>query len=279
MFKFKPTSRMGSWNFMADNCLADGEEQLTGVYDETANLVTLNGDAKLTSDVSDDLQKSFIEFKTTSPVYVLGLAYDKFENPEGAKQLYIELLKGCIYAREDNTEKAERIFNRLMQWLTNTDFLVAPASSYFHDSYPTGLVEHSLRVAHQIRNLAQIPSFSDIKIEAAVLVALVHDWAKINIYESYMRNVKNEQTGVWEPTPAYRKIDSQIPFAHGMASLWTAQRFLRLNLEEGLAIAHHMGRWDAAPSTENELQAANKRYPLVHAIQFADQLAITEYQK
>lgn len=44
-----------------------------------------------------------------------------------------------------------------------------------------------------------------------------------------------------------------------------------------LAIRWHMGRWNVVDSEVNDLQTANENYPMVHMIQFADQLSIVNY--
>ena len=64
-----------------------------------------------------------------------------------------------------------------------------------------------------------IPTFSDVDITSAVLVALVHDWCKIDFYESYMKNVKDEETGQWNKVLAYKYSGSKLPFGHGITSI------------------------------------------------------------
>ena len=54
-------------------------------------------------------------------------------------------------------------------------------------------------------------------------------------------------------------------------------RLFRLTEEQALAIRHHMGVWNCADVEKGELQRANQTYPMVYLIQFADQLACTEY--
>lgn len=164
---------------------------------------------------------------------------------------------------------------KMLDWLRNTDFYTAPASTIYHESYPGGLLVHSLRVYNIAMSLMITPAFE--YVGSAALAALVHDWCKIGLYESFYRNVKNEETGQWEKKPGYKRNQKGIPLGHGVTSMFLAQKFFRLSAEEALAIRWHQGRWNVCDAEVNEFQLANEKYPMVHLIQFADQLSVTEY--
>ena len=93
----------------------------------------------------------------------------------------------------------------------------------------------------------------------------------------YMRNVKNDETGIWEKVPSYKRIDASIPLGHGAQSMFMASRLFKLTADESLAIRWHMGVWNVSSNEYNDLQQANENYPLVHLLQFADQLSIVNY--
>ena len=200
---------------------------------------------------------------------------------EQAKSYYENLLRGVAAMRAfrngaDPDDAFERI-DKTIEYLNTTDFFEAPASTMFHESEPHGLLHHTLRVVSKIQEVAAIPTFThNVNLEAAILVALTHDWCKIGLYEMLMRNQKNKQ-GVWEQVPSYRRKDFMLPMGHGASSMWQVSKFFRLTSEEALALRWHMGRWNVADNELNELQQANENYPLVHLLQFADQLAITKY--
>lgn len=200
---------------------------------------------------------------------------------EDAKEYYENLLRGVAAVRAfrngaDPDDAFERI-EKTIKYLNTTDFFEAPASTMFHESEPHGLLHHTLKVVSKIQEVAAIPSFCEnVNLEAAVLVALTHDWCKIGLYEMFMRNQKNKD-GVWEQVPSYRRKDFALPMGHGAASMWQVSKFFRLSTEEALALRWHMGRWNVADNEINELQQSNENYPLVHLLQFADQLAITKY--
>lgn len=197
--------------------------------------------------------------------------------------LYETLLVGVslIRAHRNGSPNPDDAFNKILpvlEYLRQCDFYRAPASTIYHESVEMGLVHHTLLVCKQIADLKfNIEKFQNVMIEDAILVALTHDWCKIDIYESYMRNVKNEDTGVWEQKKAFRKKVSTYPFGHGSESMYRAMKCFRLSRDEALAIRWHMGVWNVADAEMNDLQHANEMVPLVHLLQFADQLAIVSY--
>ena len=195
--------------------------------------------------------------------------------------VYDEMLTGALLLLNSETsmsdERAIKVATRATTWLNETDFYEAPGSTQYHDSHPRGLLIHSLRVAYEIMQLHTLPKFSNTDVAKAVYCALVHDWCKINKYEQYMRNVKNEETGVWEKIPSYRYRDAAVPLGHGETSMFLAGKFTSLTAEMACAIRWHMGAWQMNPAIINDLQQSNETYPLVLMLQFADQLSITQY--
>lgn len=192
------------------------------------------------------------------------------------KEIYDTTLLAILNAKYGE-EIGVKYHQRCMKWLDSTDFFEAPASTTFHGSYPGGLVEHSLQVYNEICELKAIPKFQSVDIASACLLALIHDWCKIELYESYNRNVKDEETGKWTQVKCYKRGKPAFPFGHGTASMFLAQRFFKLNQEECLAIQWHMGPWYVHEADHNDLQASNETYPLVHMLQFADQLSLVNY--
>lgn len=177
----------------------------------------------------------------------------------------------------------------ILKWLRCKDFYTAPASTKYHDAYNSGLLTHSLRVYNELVGLRNVPKFRMVAEPnsnqwwSAVFVALVHDWCKIGRYEPYMKNTKNEKTGEWEQLPAYRyKEDAVGRLGHGTQSLIMIMQLCNspitsLSFEEMAAIRWHMNNWDATSYDYTDLRVCNAQIPMVHMIQFADQLAITEY--
>jgi hypothetical protein len=199
------------------------------------------------------------------------------------RDAYEMLLAGTVMMLAEqkgvNPDKTIPQIKRTLEWLEGTDFFNTAASTVFHDSEPCGLVYHSLKVYNQIIVLRGLPQFKNCNLAEATMVALTHDWDKIYKYEPYQRNVKNEETGQWEKVLSYRINPRNVPFGNGTASMFVVGKFVQLSAEAMLAIRWHMGAWNITGEDQKDLNRANAVYPLVHLIQFADQLAITEYAK
>lgn len=231
-----------------------------------------------------DIKLDFDKFRNNRPEYYVGksVSPEVIANAESANTIYETLIVGVAFMRamSNGCQNPDKVFSKIepcLNWLRNTDFYIAPASSIYHESEPSGLLRHSLRVVNKIVDLLSTETFQNINYEDAVLCALVHDWCKIDQYESYLKNVKNDETGVWEKVTAYRRKGALVPLGHGVSSMFLANKFFKLSTAEALAIRWHMGAWRVVPSEYDELQHANETTPLVHLLQFADQLAITHY--
>lgn len=132
----------------------------------------------------------------------------------------------------------------LLEWLTTSDFFVAPASTKFHGSYAGGLLEHSLNVYDcLIEELNSSGIKENYSAETVALVSLLHDICKANFYKKGTRNVK--ENGQWVTKEVY-EIDEKFPCGHGEKSVIILQNFLSLSAEEIFAIRAHMGGFDTS---------------------------------
>lgn len=238
------------------------------------------------SSLADDLFMNRPENHVGFPVAVEGLTLNELADE------YLTLLEGVMLMKVTSKcqtldefkstlrSESDRLVARMKytaEWLRSTDFFVAPASTQYHDSEVGGLLKHSLRVYNNIIELMKVDKFSNADLASATLVALVHDWCKINMYEVYQKNVKDETTGQWHKEDAFRTNQKGVPLGHGVSSMFLAQKLFSLSTEECLAIRWHMGAWRVCDQEINEMQKANETFPLVHLLQFADQLAIVDY--
>ena len=225
------------------------------------------------------MEDEFLMFKKRPEYYVM----QSVDFTGDIKYQYIRILIGCLLMRFRRIVKSElpdayipRI-QRCVEWLEDTDFYAAPASTQYHESFEGGLLVHTAKVHSHIIRLLQTYAFNKCCIDSAVLVGLCHDWCKIGLYESFMRNVKDDN-GNWVQVESFKHAENiMIPLGHGVSSMFLMSRFLNLSASESLAIRWHMGPWNVAPNEMNDLQAANEKEPLVHLLQFADQLSITNY--
>lgn len=249
-----------------------------GVYVPSKKLVRNAPDGIVFKEVEDQ----FKMFSRGRPEYWVGNLSLLKDNMDDMATAYESLLVGCALIRAKKrglpgtVDRAISPICRCLDWLRSTDFFVAPASTQYHDSYPGGLLCHTLSVVENIVKLHSIDKFSTVLIEDAVLVALVHDWCKIGLYEKYEKNVKDEN-GRWTTQAAYKHRGEAVPLGHGTESMFLASRFFGLSEEEACAIRWHMGEYNVANNEMNALHRANETYPMVFMIQFADRLSITNY--
>lgn len=253
-------------------------------------IITPCGDSPIlfSSDGSVTVQSIIRESKLRRPEHLLSgiVDFDKIDSSSAYRSLLgIALFQRGLcslgtrpFVWESFCLKHAQGMEKVDIWLNQTDFYTAPASTRFHDSFRGGLVRHTLNVVNNLHGLLSCPQFDNVNLGSANFVSLVHDWCKVGLYESYNRNVKDKVTGEWKQVEAYTyRDDRAISLGHGVSSMYLASKFARLSLEECAAIRWHMGRWNCNNSEYNELQQSNKQFPLVHLVQFADQLAITDY--
>ena len=91
--------------------------------------------------------------------------------------------------------------------LDQVDYFNKPATTQYIGAYPGGLCEHALRSAHELGILCNAYFPGRYSEEDVIKVALFKDFYKATMYEMYMKNVKNDETGQWESVPAYKTRD------------------------------------------------------------------------
>ena len=153
----------------------------------------------------------------------------------------------------------------LLEWLQTTDFFTAPASTRYHCACENGLVMHSVSVFNTLME-KHFDEETD-SVESFAICALLHDLCKAQFYKVSTRNVKNEQTGQWEKVPYYA-IEDSFPFGHGEKSVFLIERFMRLKIDEAMAIRWHMGEF--GDKNSNTISQAYDRYPLAVKLHIAD---------
>lgn len=166
--------------------------------------------------------------------------------------------------------------DQLLENLQKQDFFTAPASSKFHGNHEGGLVEHSVKVYENLLKLTEKFNVTEDK-ETLAIVSLLHDLCKMNIYKIDYRNVKNEN-GQWVKQPYYTIKDS-FPYGHGEKSVFIINQYMKLNIEEVMAIRWHMGGFDTSVKGGDRSQSlAYEKYPLAALLHCADLIA-TFYDK
>ena len=174
------------------------------------------------------------------------------EEGERLKAVYIKAFKELIIPAYTGADK-------LLEWIEQSDFFVAPASTQYHMSCKYGLLAHSIHVWERLEKMIAAEYGTAFEEELGVdhagiaLIALCHDLCKANTYITEMRNTKDEN-GNWIKEPYY-KYSPAFEYGHGEKSVFIIQNFIQgLPLNESLAIRYHMG---AAGDSNSPLKDTN----------------------
>lgn len=166
-----------------------------------------------------------------------------------------------------NTNIKREGSEKLLAWLLKTDFFTAPASTKFHCACEYGLVGHSVNVYEALRTKYFEENDSE---ESFAISALLHDICKAQYYKVSTRNVKNEESGQWEKVPFYM-VEDAFPYGHGEKSVFLIERFMRLKIDEAMAIRWHMGGFDdSAKGGSFAISQAYDKYPLAVKLHLSD---------
>ena len=126
----------------------------------------------------------------------------------------------------------------LVQWLDNSDFKVAPASTRHHSNYEGGQLKHSLNVYEECMRQQDLIKLFNVPKESIIITSLLHDICKVNYYKMEMRNVK--KNGAWVQEPYYT-VEDMFPMGHAEKSIIIAQQYIQLTEVEIAMIRNHMG--------------------------------------
>lgn len=177
-----------------------------------------------------------------------------------------------IYTENIKREGADKF----LEYLKKTDFFECPASTRFHSNFAGGLVEHSVRVYHRFVRMLECEYGTDYFTknpemkESAAIIALLHDLCKVGTYKVEERNVKVGSEWVKKP---YYAVEDPLPYGHGEKSVYVISEYMKLSLQEAMAINWHMGGYDARYSNGTYvLSEAFTRFPLCVLFHTADLL-------
>lgn len=158
----------------------------------------------------------------------------------------------------------------LNKFLDKINYFDAPASTQYMGAYPGGLCEHALRTVHELGVLCNAYFPGRYTEEDVIKVALFKDIYKATMYEPYMKNVKNEETGQWEAIPAYKTREGNSRPVYGdlaLSSYFQIKNFISLTDEQSLAIIHSTGNFPP------DIHDIMRTYPLVTLTRMADTAA------
>ena len=172
----------------------------------------------------------------------------------------------------------------LIKFLADSDFYTAPCSTKFHLACPGGLAQHTLNVMNCAAELNKRYEYK-FSATSVAIAALGHDLCKVNFYKEVHEDPTDPQlryltslfvkAGVQIPKKlnkayagvlidfmlnTYKKstecvtlppfqhnyvVADETPLGHGEKSLYIMQQFIKLTLDEALAIRWHMASFDA----------------------------------
>ena len=173
-----------------------------------------------------------------------------------------------IYTKHITREGADK----LLEYLTGSDFFTAPASARFHLAEEGGLCQHSLNVYKRLLAFVR-HEFGDnyqsvVPNESIAICGLLHDVCKVNYYAVDYRNVKEGYEWVKKP---YYKVEEKFPYGHGEKSVFIISQYMKLTAEEAMAINWHMGGFDErVKGGSYALSEALSKYKLALLIHIAD---------
>lgn len=170
----------------------------------------------------------------------------------------------------------------LTDWLNDSDFFEAPASTKGHGNYVGGLADHTLNTYDSLSLIND--SFRDKETqysdETIIIVSILHDLCKVNTYKqddehatgpqlTYLKDLIDKDHHAVMPSEEQRtkgyvgklieflknggtfpeftntwKVIDELPMGHGEKSVYLAQKFINLTDEEALAIRWHLGAND-----------------------------------
>lgn len=180
----------------------------------------------------------------------------------------INIKEEFIQIYKDNIKREGA--DKLLDYLCQSDFFIAPASARYHSSYDGGLAQHSINVYHCLADYMNRPRVRntyalDCSDETIAIVALLHDLCKIGCYKAGVRNVK--ENGVWKQVPTYN-FEDPMPYGHGEKSVYIINGYMRLSREEAFAIRYHMGF--SGNEDKGMVGKAFEMFPLAFALSTAD---------
>ena len=177
-------------------------------------------------------------------------------------QLYTNKMKFLELLGKLNIDLTE-----LVKYLDANDYFNKPASSQYFRPYAGGLCQYALDLYYELAQLVNAYCPGNYSEEDVIKVALFKDIYNAELFEAYTKNVKNDVTGQWETTLAYkyredRAVYGDLPFS----SFMTARKFVDFTEEQIEAIMHST----ASGSYGGDIHEILRKYQLVALTRMAD---------
>lgn len=156
----------------------------------------------------------------------------------------------------------------LINYLDSNGFFEQPASTQYHLSRPSGLLEHSLNVYSLMKEHYTESAQFEMSLNDIILVSLLHDIGKMgwNNQPGYLANVL--KGGKLSETKPYVRNSDLIQMQHQDLSLLIACKFIELSDAQIVAIKYHNGLY-----TPDGRDISGKETPLMLLLHFCDMWA------
>jgi len=163
----------------------------------------------------------------------------------------------------------------LINYLDNNGFFEQPASTQYHLSRPSGLLEHSLNVYGLMMEHYTESAKFEMTQNDIILVSLLHDIGKMgwNNQPGYLENTL--KSGKLSESKPYVRNSDLIQMQHQDLSLLIACKFINLTDNQMVAIKYHNGMY-----TPDGRDISGKETPLMILLHFCDMWAsrVTEVE-
>lgn len=153
----------------------------------------------------------------------------------------------------------------LVQYLEAVNYFDAPYSTQFTGSYQGGLCNYALHLCHELSQLARAYFPNRYTEQDIIIVALLKDIYRAELYEPYLKNVNNN--GVWSQVPAFKYKETRPVFGDlGFNSFMIARRYINLTDEQVEAITQS----SVKESYAGDIHEILRVYPLVTLTKMAE---------
>jgi hypothetical protein len=164
---------------------------------------------------------------------------------------------------------------KLIEYLANSDFFTAPASTKFHGNFLGGLATHSYMVYKIYSKL--VKDFNrNIPSDSIIIGGLLHDFCKVNFYKT-TEKWKKGTSKKWDSYNGFNIEDAE-PLGHGSKSVILLSKYITLTDFEIYSILYHMGLPDGY-NDKLSFNAALIKYPDIIYLHLADFLSTSVYEK
>lgn len=196
------------------------------------------------------------------------------EKAETSKDIWLRM----FYSIKHLTQTTK---DNIVNYLEQTDFFTAPASTKYHNNCEEGLCRHSINVAETLMTLTKNNNLVWEHEDSPILIGLLHDICKIGCYDVTEKNVllgvdPKTKKNIWGKGKSFIFNDKNPLLGnHGDRSV-NYLLMLRTHPNDFTITELACIRWHMGHTQEGEEMAFNnviKQLPLAYWTHFADNLA------